>query len=67
MCPAAVASVAAFSVDSVASSGVGSTAGWGAEILSKFFIGSNLLLKLLRTFSLAVNNNPELFKKRIFF
>ena len=42
---------------SVASSGVGSPVG----ILSKIFIGNNLLLKLLRTFSLAVNYNPKLF------
>ena len=42
---------------SVASSGVGSPVG----ILSKIFLGNNLLLKLLRTFSLAVNYNPKLF------
>ena len=30
-------------------------------ILSNFFIGNNLLLKLLRTFSLALNNNPDWF------
>ena len=28
-----------------------------------YFIGNNLLLKLLRTFSFALNNNPKLFKK----
>ena len=44
---------------SVAGSGTGSRVG----ILSKFFIGNNLLLKLVRTFSLALNNNPKLFKK----
>ena len=46
----------------VASSGVGSRVG----ILSKFLIGNNLLLKLFRTFSLALNNNPKLFKKNSF-
>ena len=37
-------------VGTVASSGLGSCVG----ILSKFSIGNNLLLKLLRTFSLAL-------------
>ena len=46
----------------VATSGVGSRVG----ILSKFFIGINLLLNLLGTFSLALNNNPKLFKKDFF-
>ena len=32
-------------------------------ILSKFFIGDTLLLNLLRTFSLVLNNNLKLFKK----
>ena len=32
-------------------------------ILSKFFIGNNLLLKLFKSFSLALNNHPKLFKK----
>ena len=49
-------------VGSVASSGVCSRFG----ILSKLFIGNNLVLKLLRTFSLALNNNPKLFKKTLF-
>ena len=44
-------------VGSVSSFGVDSRVG----ILSKFFIGNSLLLKLLRTFSLALNNNPKLF------
>ena len=44
---------------SVAGSGVGSC----VVILSKFFIGNNLLLKLLRAFSLALNNSPQLCKK----
>ena len=45
-----------FSWGFFASSGVGS----GVGILSRFFIGDNLLLKLLRTFSPALNNNPKL-------
>ena len=49
---------------------VGSAAGSGfglrVGIFSKFFIGNNLLLKLLRTLSLALNNNPKLFKKNSF-
>ena len=47
---------------SVAGSAVGSRAG----ILFKFFIENNLVLNLLRTFSLALNNNPKLFKKDFF-
>ena len=43
---------------SVADSGVGSQ----VEILSKFFIGNNLLLKLLKTFSFVLNNNPKFFQ-----
>ena len=43
-------------------SGVGSRVG----ILSIFFIGNNLLLKILKTFFLALNNNPKLFKKDFF-
>ena len=42
---------------SVATSGIGSHVG----ILHKCFIGNNLLLKLLRTFSTALYNNPKLF------
>ena len=53
-------SVAGFG--SVVVSGVGSRVG----ILSKFFIGNNLPLKLLRTLSPALNNNPTLFKKYFF-
>ena len=45
----------------VASSGVGSHVVSRVGIVSKFFIGNNLLLKLLKTFSLALNNNPKLF------
>ena len=44
----------------------GTAAGSGVEILSKFFIGNNLILKLLRTFSLALNNNPKIFLKYFF-
>ena len=47
---------------SVAGSGVGSRAG----ILSKFFVGNNLILKLLKAFSLAPNNDPKSFKKDFF-
>ena len=43
----------------VAISGVG----WRAGILSTFLIGNNLLLKILKTFSLALKNNLKLFKK----
>ena len=42
---------------------IGSVAGSCVGILSKSFIGNNLLLKLLRTFSLELNNNSKLFKK----
>ena len=41
---------------SVASAGVGTRIG----TLSKLFIGNNLLLKPLRTFSLALSNNTKL-------
>ena len=44
----------------------GSVAGPGVGMLSKYFVGNNLRLKLLRTFSLALNNNPKLFKKYFF-
>ena len=47
---------------SVAGSGVGSH----VVVLFKYFIRNNLLLKLLATFSLALNNNPKLFKKDFF-
>ena len=47
---------------SVAYSGVGSR----VYILSKLFLGNNLLLKLLITFSLELNNNPILSKKNFF-
>ena len=49
-------------VGSVASSGVGSHVG----ILSKFFIGNSLLLKLLKNFSLALNDKRRSFKKNCF-
>ena len=52
-------------VGSVATSGSveGSGVNSRVEILSTFFIANNLLLKLLRIFFLALNNNPKLFKK----
>ena len=58
-------------VDSVATSGVdsgvGSVASSGVDShirsLSNFFIRN----KLLRTFSLALKNNPKLFLKKLFF
>ena len=55
-------SFATSGVVSIDNSGVGSC----VEILSKLFIENNLLLKLLRTFSLAFKNNPKLFTKTIF-
>ena len=48
-------------VGSVATSGVSPGAGLRVRTLSKLFIGNNLLLKLLRIFFLALNNNPKLF------
>ena len=45
-----------------ASSGVGSR----VKILFRFFIGNNMLLKLLRTFSLALKSNTKLYLE-IFF
>ena len=47
-----------FVAGSVATTAVGS----GVGILSNFFIGNNLLLKLLRICSLVLNDNPMLFK-----
>ena len=44
----------------------GSDVGSRVGILSIFFIGNNLLLKILKTFFLALNNNPKLFKKDFF-
>ena len=69
-----VASVAGFAVGYVATFGVGSVAGSAAlsgagsraKVSFEFFIGNNLLLKLLRTFFLALNNNPKLFKRDFF-
>ena len=51
-------------VDCIATSGsvAGSGVGSRVAILSKYFIGNNLLLKVLRTFSLSLNNNPKLSK-----
>ena len=39
----------------------GSVAGSGVDSSVGIFIEHNLLLKLLRTFSPALNNNPKLF------
>ena len=44
----------------------GSAAGSCVGISSKFFIGNKLLLKLLRTISLALNNNPKLLRNTFF-
>ena len=41
----------------------GSSVASRVAILSKFFIGNNLFLKLLRTFSLTLSNNTKLFQK----
>ena len=60
MCLVGVASVVSVATSGFGSA-VGSVVGWLVGILSNFFIGNNLPLKLLRTFSLALNNNPKLF------
>ena len=44
----------------------GAGVGWRVGILSKYFIGNNVLLKLPRIFSLALINSPKLFKKDFF-
>ena len=36
------------------------------HVLSKLFIGNNLLLKLLRAFSIVLKNNRKLFKRDFF-
>ena len=68
LCLVGVASVAIFSVGSITPFGVGSAASSASFSAlscvgnsSKTIIGNNLILKLLITFSLAVNNNPQLF------
>ena len=43
-------------------SGLGSGVDPVDRVLPRFFIGNDLPLKLLRTFSLALRNNPNLFK-----
>ena len=63
MCLVGVGSIFTFGVGSAALFGVGSRVGY----LSKFFMGNNLLLKLLRTFSVALNDNSTLFKKDFVF
>ena len=64
-----VSSVAASGVSFVATSGVCSVAtsggGLRVRILTEFFIGNNLLLKL-RNFCLALKNTPKLFEKKFF-
>ena len=55
-----------FAAGFVPGSAAGFTAGSHVGILSKFFIGNNLLLKLLRTFSLALNNILSYLKKTSF-
>ena len=56
-------------VNSVSTSG--SVSGSGADSRDSlyliFFVGNILLLKLLRTSSLALKDNPKLLKKRFFF
>ena len=54
-------------VGSFASSAVGSGVGFHLRVLSNFFLQNSLLLNLLRTFSLELNNNPKLFFKKPFF
>ena len=56
-----IGSVATFDVDFTAGSAAFSGAGSRLEILSRFFIGNDLLLKLLKTFSFALNYNLKLF------
>ena len=54
---------------SVVDSGFTAVSGVGSrvEILSQFFIENNQLLKLLRAFSLALSNNPNLISEKRFF
>ena len=74
LCLVGVASIAGFGVGSAAVFGFSSASGYAAfsgvgsrvGILSKFFIGNRLQLKLFRTFSLALNNKAKLFKKDFF-
>ena len=51
--------------------GYGSGANFGSNSCSifgsKFFIGNNLLLKLLRIFFLSVKNNPLLLRNKLFY
>ena len=46
-------------------SAAGPAAGSCVGILSNFFIGNNLLLKLLRNFSFALNDSLKLFKNEV--
>ena len=64
LCLVGIASVAGLGIGSVATPGSASVSDFVrscVDILSTFFTGNNLLLKLLRTFSLALNNNTMLF------
>ena len=62
---AAFVTTSGFAAGCLATSGsvAGCYVGSRVGILSKFFIGNNLLLKLLRTFSLALSSNTKLFQK----
>ena len=51
---------------SCACSDAGSGAGLAVRVLSRFFVGNILLLKLLRIFSLVLKNSPMLFRKDCF-
>ena len=66
LCLVSVASVVGFGISSVVTSGVVSATGWRVGISSKLFIGNNLFSKLIRAFSLALNNNRKLSKKDFF-
>ena len=62
MCLVGVASLVGLGVCSAAGSVAGSGVGSRVGLLSKFPIRNSLLLKLLRTFSLELNNNPSYLK-----
>ena len=47
-------------------SGAASVVGSRVKVLFSFIIGNALLLKSLRTFSIAVKNDPMLFRKDLF-
>ena len=66
MCLVGVASIATFGIVSVVGSAAFSDVDLRVGMLYKLFIVNNVLLKLLRTFSLAPNKNRKLFKKDFF-